>query len=113
MSWEEIEECGDRVIKCPHCGKEDHESENFCDIINEALEDCNYEDNVQEYECDSCGKSFYINLEVRFVFSTGTLEDYNHPGWCTRCGDITVRSFPSDKNCYKCGMEYKNKWEGV
>lgn len=65
-------ECGDEII-CPHCGKRYKPTYDETYIGGEGVE-CYDEGYQGEFTCDNCGKKFTLHVEMKWEYTTQTIE---------------------------------------
>lgn len=60
-------------IRCPYCGKEYEPSYEDTYIGGDCVE-CYEEGEQGEFVCDECGKKFTLSAEIRWEYTTETID---------------------------------------
>ena len=80
---------------CPYCEYENDMTDALCDLGN---------DNTFDWECQSCGKDFEVEVEFEPSYLTGKIE-YEH---CDVCGKY-VRNVYREGRVFPFPKKYKGK----
>lgn len=70
--WYSNWEAGEN-IRCPYCGKEYEPSYEDTFIGGDSVE-CYEEGEQGEFVCDECGKKFTLSAEMRWEYTTETID---------------------------------------
>ena len=71
--WYSNREYGERIIRCPYCGKE-YEPTYEETYIGGKEVDCYQEGEQGEFTCDDCGKKFTLSAELIWQYTTETID---------------------------------------
>ncbi len=71
-NWYSNFKCADLII-CPYCGKRYEPTYDSTLIGNESV-DCYKEGELGEFTCDECGKRFTLFAEMKYIYTTETLD---------------------------------------